>query len=254
MRCSVCKRTSDEVKLFGGIFESNMIRICEDCAEKEGVPIIKRPSGSQLDKADKRYSVRERMERMSGFYDKTEINEEELVTQGNLARLRSLPEKQQHEDVMDNYYWNLNMARRRRKISVGALAEEMSVAPEIIRGIEKGILPKDFEQLFVKLEVYLGIKLLKNQTNKINFVRNNREAEREILENVKKKIDGKSEVDEEDEETPEEEVDLDLKKNKKDLFKITISDLVKLKKKKEKAKKEEDEVMGEDLDLEIEEL
>jgi len=61
MRCTICKKTSEEIKLYSGIKESEMIMICEDCAESEGVPIIKKPSELQLDKADERYSVRERM-------------------------------------------------------------------------------------------------------------------------------------------------------------------------------------------------
>jgi len=99
MRCTICKKTSEEIKLYSGIKESEMIMICEDCAESEGVPIIKKPSELQLDKADERYSVRERMERISGMHESTERKNSTFITQGNLAKLRIPPKKEYHEDV-----------------------------------------------------------------------------------------------------------------------------------------------------------
>ena len=262
MRCAICKRTSDEVRLFTGIFEAEMVNVCEDCAEKDNIPIIRKPSSSQLDRADRRYSVRERMEIMSGVRDKTEISEEQMMTQGNLARLKTPPKKQTHEEVVDNYYWNLNMARRRLKMTTGTLAQQTGVPSDIIRAIERGIIPKDFETIFRKLESYLGIKMLKNQPDKINFVRNNREVEREILENVRGKIDKKDKdnlpekiINEDDD---DEELDVN---DKKKLEKITISDLLGIKKRREarklrKQKEEEmiDEELVSDDEFEIEEL
>ena len=43
MKCTICKKTSEEVQLFNGIMESDMVMICEDCAEDQKVPIIKKP-------------------------------------------------------------------------------------------------------------------------------------------------------------------------------------------------------------------
>ena len=53
MRCAVCKRESDEVKLFEGILKAEMIRICEECADAEGVPLVRKPSEQQLQKAER---------------------------------------------------------------------------------------------------------------------------------------------------------------------------------------------------------
>ena len=169
--CTICKKTSDEIQLFEGIYNAEMVNICETCAETEQVPVIRKPSTSQLNKASEHYSVRERMERMSGMRDTTEISDDQIVTQGQLAKLRVPPKKQHHENVLDNYYWTLNIARRRAKLSVTQLAEKMQVEPQVIQDIEKGKLPAEFEETFVKLEAFLGIKLLKNHKEKINFVR-----------------------------------------------------------------------------------
>ncbi len=261
MRCTICKKESDEVKLFKGIQADGMVMVCAACAEEEGIPIIKKPSESQLSKADERYTVRERMERMSGTHDATEISEDQTVTQGNLAKLRIPAPKQQHEDVLDNYYWTLNIARRRKKLSVSQLAEKMQVEPKIIQGIEKGRLPENFQDLFIKIEAYLGIKLLKEHKRQISFIKTVDE-QKEILENVRRKI----EDPESTEEFPEEDLGFKEKLEKgkidfsrrEDLSNVTLNDLVDMKKKKEigsaikKVQDEEDAMLGDDLDLDLE--
>ncbi|MFH1521922.1 MAG: hypothetical protein ABIF18_03105 [archaeon] len=267
MRCIICKKTSDEVQLFEGIHDAEMINICEACAKSEEIPLIKKPSISQLKKADEHYSVRERMERMSGMRDTTEISEDQITAQGRLAKLRIPPKKQCHEDVLDNYYWTLNIARRRVKLSVGQLAEKMRVDSQIIQNIEKGKLPTDFEEIFIKLEAFLGIKLLKNHRKKINFIRT-RDEEQEILNNVRRKMSHAPIEEPEDELMSEIQIEskrIQLDKiskgeinfsRRENLSDITLNDLVDMKQKKEKrkAKAREDTILGDDLDLEIDEL
>jgi len=268
MRCSICKKTSDETKLFPGISKNGMINICHDCSESEGIPIIKKPTELQLDKADERFSVRERMERMSGRHDTTEISKDQIVTQGNLAKLRMPAPKQQHEDVLDNYYWTLNIARRRKKFSLSQLAEKMRVSPELIQSIEKGKLPENFTELFIKLEAFLGIKLLKNHKRQISFTRTVDE-EQEILKKVGKKI-GHVSIEKEDDVV--DEIKLEKKKEKleklskgeidfakrESLSDITLNELVDMKKEREKksaikeVKSKEDAMIGDDLDIDLE--
>ena len=148
-RCIICKKESDEIELFKGIQPDGMVMVCKNCAEEERIPIVKKPSESQLDKASERYTVRERMERMSGMRDTTEISDDQMITQGNLAKLRMPTPKQQHEDILDNYYWTLNIARRRKKLTLTQLAEKIQTTPQLIQEIEKGKLPENFEELFV---------------------------------------------------------------------------------------------------------
>lgn len=256
-RCTICKKTSDEVELFKGIMVDGMVMICKYCAEKEGIPVIKKPSESQLSKADERYTVRERMERMSGMHDTTEISNDQLTTQGNLAKLRIPAPKEYHEDILDNYYWTLNLARRRKKLTVTQLAEKMQVTPQVIQGIEKGKLPENFEELFIKLEAYLGIKLLKNHNRKINFTRTVDE-QKEIINNVRKRMDAPESVDEYHKDDLAfkdklEKGEIDFSR-REDLSDMTLNDLVDRKKKKEaiKVKADEDAMLGEDLDLDDE--
>ncbi len=270
VRCTICKKGSNEIKLYSGILDSDMVMICEECAQTEGVPIIKKPSELQLDKADERYSVRERMERMSGIHESK--NNNKIITQGDFAKLRIPPKKQSHEDVLDNYYWTLNIARRRSKLSINQLSELIKIDTDILQSIEKGKIPENFREVFLKLEAFLGIKLLKNHEKKLNFIRT-RDEEKEILSNVRKKLNLKSqgiEISEFDdpeyiEDGKKEQLErisegkIDFSK-REELSDITLDDLVSMKKEREsksakkKAKATEEAMLGDDLDLEIDEL
>ncbi|MBU2576596.1 MAG: hypothetical protein KKF50_02650 [Nanoarchaeota archaeon] len=266
MRCAICKRESDEVKLFEGILKAEMIRVCEECSESEGVPLVRKPSEVQLQKADERYSVRERMERISGIRDTTEISDDQTITQGNLAKLRVPPKKQFHEDVLDNYYWTLNIARRRKKLSINQLSNLIKIDAKILQSIERGKIPENFEEIFLKLESFLGIKLLKNHRQQVHFSRTVDE-ERAILKSVGEKIAGEdsSETDALLEELEEEkrgtrekisrgEMDFSRREN---LQNVTLNDLVEMKKQREKKqisarrRIETDAILGDDLDIDV---
>jgi len=262
MRCAICKKEGEIVPLFEGIYNAEMIRICEPCAEREGIPMLKKPSVKQLEKAEERYTVRERMEAMSGIRDKTEIGEEQLKIQGQIAKLKMPEKKQRHEEVVDNYYWNVNIARRRKKLSVGQLSREIDIPEKTIAEIEKGKIPKDFEEIFLKLERFLGVKLLKNHKPQVTFKKP--EAEEDILAKVKYRMEnpGEEEQKEEEdvlEESDTEEVDIDLSR-REDFENVTLNDLISRKKRKEIKEKQKkkriqtDAMVGDDLELDIDEL
>lgn len=262
-KCTICKKTSDETPLFTGIQESDMVNICKECAEKERIPIIQKPSESQLNKANERYTVRERMEIMSGIRDATEISEDQIITQGNLAKLKVPPKKQIHDDVLDNYFWTLNIARRRKKITINQLARQTQIPVETIQAIEKGKIPKNFEEIFAKLELFLDIKLLKNHKTKINFTRT-KDEEQEILKQVQEKM-GLPKLDK----IKNKEKEIQLKKEKldklskgeidfsrrQDLSNVTLNDLVEMKKARErkesrrKSQAQEEAMLGDDIEI-----
>ena len=253
--CIICKKSSEETKLYPGILEAEIINICEECAEDQKIPIIKKPSESQLNQADKTYSVRERLDRMAGRRDITQISNDQITTQRNLAKLKMPKPKQHHPDVLDNYYWTLNMARRRAKMTISQLAKKIDTTPYIIQDIEKGILSKDFKEIFLKLEALFGIKLLKTHKPQINFTRKHRNQEQEILKAVEEKMknpEGTLEEDEEIEAIHEkiEREEIRLSK-REDLQNITLSDLIDRKRMREKHKLQakQNEMLGDDIDI-----
>ena len=245
--CAICKKTPEETTLYPGIRSAEMINICEECAEDQGIPIIRKPSLSQLNQADKNYSVRERLDRMSGRRDSTEISGDQMVTQRNLSKLRMPKPKQEHPDVLENYYWEVNMARRRAKMTTSQLARKIDTSSYKIQSIEKGALPEDFKEIFLKLEALLGIHILKSHNNQINFTRKSPDREKEILASVQSKMDS-PEI-----ESSEEKIDMTETKmsRREDLENVTLNDLVDRKRAKEKHQQraKQDEMLGDDLDL-----
>ena len=257
MRCAVCKKESNEIKLFEGILNAGMINICAICSEEEGIPIIRKPSKEQLDKGNERYSVRERMERISGMRDASEISGEQTIVQKNLSRLKIPDKKERNENVLDDYYWTLNMARRRKKWSINQLSEKIKIDSKIIEDIEKGKIPENFEEIFIKFEAFFGIKLLKNHKRQISFKRTIDE-EKEILNSVREKMNfPQKEETKIKEKILEDEIDFSSKESLED---VTLKDLVDMKKKKEKREKQRkvkiqtDSMVGDEIDLEIDEL
>lgn len=267
--------------MYEGILEDGMVMVCSFCAENEGIPIIKKPTNEQLKKAEKRYSVRERMERLSGVGQTTDISPDQTIVQRNLARLRVPEKKQLNEEVLENYDWNIKIERRRRKMTLSQLATQSGIDYNILQSIEKGQLPSNFKEVFLKLESFLGIRLLKYH-EPLRVMRTSKDEER-IINEVKRKMGlDVGEEEEEEEEFWEESEDIvqeeegeRLRKEKiekvekirkgefdfsrrQDLTNVTLNDLVEMKKAREKHKErlirreKESSLFGEDIDLEEE--
>ncbi len=265
MRCFICKRSGEEVDLYEGILEDEMVMVCSLCAENERIPIIKKPSQEQLKKADVRYNVRERMERLSGMREATEISPDQINTQKNLARLKIPKKKQLNKDIFDDYDWKVKIGRRRRKMTISQLARAIGIDYKIIQSIEYGKLPENFREVLLKLESFLNVNLLKHHEDK-TIIKTD-EDEQKIINNVKRKmgieIEDKSKEKEIEKEKKEKldriyKGEADFSK-REDLANVTLSDLVEMKRVREKREKKikekeiESELIGDEIDIELEE-
>lgn len=257
MRCAMCNKTEEEAELLDGIFQAQITKICKECADSEGIPLLEKPTPEQLKTAEYRHSVRERMEMLSGRPKPEKISRDQTIVHKNLANLRMPPKKQFNEKLIDNYYWELNMARRRKKLTLNQLSQQTGIPVEVIDGLEKAQLPENFESFIAHLESALDVRLLKDREAKINFIFH-KDEEKEIIKQVKEKIAVSTEeiikeVEEKSEESKEElkqkiakgEIDFSKKEEIKD---ITLADLQNRKKEKDLKK-----LLGDDIDLDVEE-
>jgi len=181
-KCSVCKRTENEVRLFDGVYVNDMSKICERCSLTNGIPIIKRPSVNQLRDSEKPYAVRERLMRINHL--QTEIKKEKPI----LEQIKNLEEKPELEgpgeddlvfNLVDNFHWVIQTARRRRGYTIKQLAEAVKESESALNMLEKKIVPRGSLSLFVALEQLLGVKLIKKDLNEL-------EAEIKRKEELKK--------------------------------------------------------------------
>jgi len=268
-RCVICKKPSEIIELYKGLFNNEMVMVCIECANEEKIPRFTQPSPEQLQLADKRYSVRERMEEMSGMNKyRTEVGRDQQIVKRNLNKLRMPDPKQQHEDILDNYYWTLNMARRRRKMTINQVSVQTRIPIEIIEAVEKGKIPAEFEKIFLTLEAFFRIKLLKHHKTKVHFSLSPNEEE-ELLEEVKERMETTRVIDSDQEYTDLDKLQKESKLreiekgemnfvNTEKLKDITVNDLVELKKQKEKKEQQQklrqqtEELLGDDIEIEFE--
>jgi len=255
MKCEFCKKSSDETPLYRGVGDEKIIFVCEQCAEMENIPILKKPSVQQLGEADKRDSVRERLEKISG-YNRRPISREQMTAYRNLARLKMPVKKQIAEDLLENYDWEIKMGRRRKKMSILQLANATGISKDILEKLEMGILPQNYEEYAEKIENALNVPLLKSHSKKID----KKEAEKELLSSVREKIihpetTGHYRKSEKIMQIEKGEFDFSAEQN---LDNITLTDLVRRKKQKEerekmqKKREEHDDIFGGDIELEEE--
>jgi len=235
-KCTVCK--NENVELFEGVYDGEMVLVCDYCAEEESIPVLRKPSVAQLDRIEKKESMRERMERLSGMSKHTRgLGPDQTVAQNNLAKLKNPYIKETHPDVHENYYWEINMARRRRKATIGQVSRATEIPEQILKDVEHGRIPKNMEDVFLKLERYFGIKLLKTHKQIVSFTKTQAGQEK-ILEEVKNRM---KHVDKPT--SPErvakriEDGELDFSK-KEDIKDVTLNDLVDQKRKREYLEKE----------------
>jgi ribosome-binding protein aMBF1 (putative translation factor) len=246
-RCSVCKKEWNQAKLLEGITGGEMVIVCEDCSKKEGIPTIKKPTEIQIEDTQKRKSVRERMEIMAGMRPVSSLGNEEMESQTRRQRLKAPPKKEMNPFVVETYYWNANMGRRRKKLTLRQAGEAMGLSPEVIQQIENGKIPENFEEVLPVMERFYNIKLLKRNAQSISSVKR-KEEEEEILKKVQAKMESRKELSEEN---------LDLS-DKKKIENITLNDLVELREKKKKIaeakrlREETEDLFGVDLELDDE--
>lgn len=225
--CSHCYRDSSQVKLLDAIDNTKMVKICEECAILDDIPVIRKPSSLQLNPSKKPATVFQRLSKMTGY--KPEVKEQEKVEQVMKKIIKAEPSqlsiKQRQAlasqankplNLVDNFHWHIQMARRKRKISQAQLANSLGEQEETIKIIESGKLPDDAARIINKIEQYLGLHLAKSEY----------EAEQTRLSSVKQ---------------PSRVISFD----KKSLQTLTISDLVKMKKQKEQAEQGSKEAQSE---------
>ncbi len=229
--CFKCERGVNEVKLLDAIDGNEIVKICEECAFSESMPIIRMPNTTQLKESEKPYSVYERLRRMSGMPDKenpevkavmrkiTDANldylrqkskEKEIDEKYNLAKKKNIP-----LNLVDNFNWHIIMARKKRKLSRKQVAEALGESETAIKMVENKELPDDYLRLINKFEQFFGIVLKKEGEN---IPASRGISVRERLEKMQK----------------QEKPAVVLNFSRESLNKITIADLKEIRDRKEK--------------------
>jgi len=266
MRCQVCNKEDNE--LYDAFHNGRVISACRSCIEIEGLSVIKTPTFEQLDRANQRATVHERMMKLSGLDKFNPISRDNEIAQRNIAKIKIPPKKQYSDLLIHNYDWAIMMSRRRKKMTLSQLSDLTHIPQAELEEMEKGVLPRNFERNARIISSVLNIPLLKEQERKQVIPTPEKEkTEEQILKETREKLFGgdleinqkneelrriNQEEDEEDEideielEEPErEEIRKEVHDGKFDFSKteklknVTLNDLINMKRDKEKMNKME---------------
>jgi len=160
-KCVRCRIDEKSVKLFDGIYDGRMSKICERCSIIENIPIIRKPAASQLRDSESGARVYERMKRISGIRDKKQG--ETFFIEDKLDELNKKPELELPEgdklNLIEFYHWEIMKNRRRKGLSQEKLAAALGESVTAVKMIERAKLPENADSLINKLEQFFQIKL-----------------------------------------------------------------------------------------------
>jgi len=285
-----CGAEENEVRLFDAIYEGRMGSMCERCSIIENIPIIRKPNSIQLKEAENTIRVYQRMKNLAGIYDKRKEETffpEDRLKELDLKPELERPVRQ-NLNLVDHYYWEIMKLRRRRGLSQKQLAEAIGESEVVINMIEKEKLPDNADSVIIKLEQMFQRKfrkiteterilmerrskpvLLDVEGNELEIIPEESEAKKEEPRKIKgfgdyykdflgagrnkkeeKKVSENIEIEEFEEMTKTENMDLDLREEAKnqdsdfniravDKGSVRIADLRDMHRKKVDALKEE---------------
>ncbi|HUS51806.1 MAG TPA: hypothetical protein VMZ91_16680 [Candidatus Paceibacterota bacterium] len=185
--CFKCGISDEKVKLFDAISRTGIVKICKNCSSEENVPVIRKPTGFQLQEPEKRQTIYEKLLSTTGI--KRDISKERIPQKISYpteqdVTLKDIVEKnlkiaikektKLRKDLVDNFHWIIMRARRARHLTQKQLAEIINISELEIKMAEQGILPEHDSSTINKLEDYFGLKLLKQDF--IEKVKENSEA------------------------------------------------------------------------------
>lgn len=172
--CYRCGVSDERERLFDAISNKGLIKICKNCSNDEGLPLIQ---PVDLNKPEKTRSVYERLSDMAKIdpakhrsmllekakqdsmrrYDKTRRPETTLkgVIDNNFEKSKPKP----RTDLVPNFHWIIMRARRSKKLTQKQLAENIGEPESSIISAESGALLSNSDSLVRKLENYLGVKI-----------------------------------------------------------------------------------------------
>lgn len=178
--CFRCGAIGREVKLLDAIYENELVKICERCSIVEDIPIIRKPSTSQLKEAERSQGVSERLKILAGMKEKEEKHE------SILDQIRKLDENLELEkprekpfNLIDNFNWHVQRARRNKGLSQKQLGWALGESETAVKMVEKGELPEEPEKLIRKLEQFLQITLKEKTEEELEQERKKEEIAKE---------------------------------------------------------------------------
>ena len=161
--CFKCGVSEERAILYDAISGKGIVKICRHCSIVENLPIIR--------KVVEETSEKKSPERIPG---RSGMRSYVRNPSGDDMALRNLVEKNfkqnMKEDLelkktlVDNFHWALMRARRAKHLPQEQLARAIKESHIAIQTLEMGVVPERSREIISKLEIYLFVKLRKQNS------------------------------------------------------------------------------------------
>jgi|WetSurMetagenome_2_1015567.scaffolds.fasta_scaffold167116_2 ribosome-binding protein aMBF1 (putative translation factor) len=166
--CFRCGVSEDKAKIYTAISGRGIVKICEDCNRIEQLPIMNKPTDEQIlqSKSPRSKSIQDRLNAMrGGDINKNKIMGGEVTLRQLIDKKFSAQKPQAPSDLIPNFHWEIQRAKRLKKITREEFAKGIGESEISVRMIEQGILPSNDYKIINKIESFLGISLRKSGTS-----------------------------------------------------------------------------------------
>jgi ribosome-binding protein aMBF1 (putative translation factor) len=161
-RCAMCNAYGDLVDAVG---QEELIKVCSECARKNNLPVIHRATDEEMSKVHNYYR--------RNFNKNADLAATQALTAKKSPEDRELEnvlkkniQKGDYPELIDNFHWHIQHARRLKKLSQKQLAEAIAEKEIMIDLAEQGKLADNREAFVTKLEQYLRVQLRKEPLKK----------------------------------------------------------------------------------------
>jgi len=204
MKCFKCGVSSDRVLLYDVISSTGITKVCRKCSYEVNLPVIKKSVDFELNESRSKSNVRDVLVRMSGYKAQDTIKQDlikqqdvvlqEVIKQNlpDIIKASPIPSNQ----FIDNFHWVIMRQRRLKKLTQKELAYEIRELEVAVKLSEQGIVSKQTPLLIEKLEKYLDVKLMKeNSSRLIDEARYKIQSEFYPSKEINESLNFKKEVD-----------------------------------------------------------
>lgn len=161
-RCVMCNAYGDIVDAVG---QEELIKVCSECARKNNLPVIHRATDEEMSKVHNYYR--------QNFNKNADLAVTKALTAKKSPEDRELEnvlkrniQKGDYPELIDNFHWHIQHARRLKKLSQKQLAEAIAEKEIMIDLAEQSKLADNHEAFVTKLEQYLRVQLRKEPLKK----------------------------------------------------------------------------------------
>ena len=167
-KCFKCGVSGEEVRLLDAVGTGGLVLVCEDCAEKEEIPVLKRPTTFQLKNSENSEYRPFRERRYKELGRPMPPSEKQIKTNRVESRSSSKTPELTLKDILDrnmkkkhgvdtnvkkeirrpinlleNYHWIVMNARRKKHLTPSQVGEAIGESESVVRMVERGMLPDD---------------------------------------------------------------------------------------------------------------